>query len=352
MQIAILNDTHAGCRNSSDIFMDYQERFYSEVFFPYLLENNITQILHLGDYYDNRKTVNFKALAHNRKIFLEKLREYGITMDIIPGNHDVYYKNTNELNALKELQGHYMNEVNLIMEPTEMNYDGLCVGLVPWINPQNEEASLEFLANTKATLIGAHLELQGFEMARGQVCMSGMSKSHFDRFETVLTGHFHAKSSQGNIHYLGAQYEFFWNDCGDPKHFHILDTETREVTPVRNPLTIYEKIYYDHEQMNKFQDLSHLDEKFVKIIVVNKGNTLEFERFVDRVQQQNIHELKIAEDFKDFLGENVGDDNIKLEDTTTLVNSYVDNVTTDLDKDRIKQEISALMTEAQSMEIM
>ena len=352
MQIAILNDTHAGCRNSSDIFMDYQERFYSEVFFPYLLENNITQILHLGDYYDNRKTVNFKALAHNRKIFLEKLREYGITMDIIPGNHDVYYKNTNELNALKELQGHYMNEVNLIMEPTEMNYDGLCVGLVPWINPQNEEASLEFLANTKATVIGAHLELQGFEMARGQVCMSGMSKKHFDRFETVLTGHFHAKSSQGNIHYLGAQYEFFWNDCGDPKHFHILDTETREVTPVRNPLTIYEKIYYDHEQMNKFQDLSHLDEKFVKIIVVNKGNTLEFERFVDRVQQQNIHELKIAEDFKDFLGENVGDDNIKLEDTTTLVNSYVDNVTTDLDKDRIKQEISALMTEAQSMEIM
>lgn len=352
MKIAILNDTHAGCRNSSDIFMDYQERFYSEVFFPYLLENNITQILHLGDYYDNRKTVNFKALAHNRKIFLEKLREYGITMDIIPGNHDVYYKNTNELNALKELQGHYMNEVNLIMEPTEMNYDGLCVGLVPWINPQNEEASLEFLANTKATLIGAHLELQGFEMARGQVCMSGMSKSHFDRFETVLTGHFHAKSSQGNIHYLGAQYEFFWNDCGDPKHFHILDTETREVTPIRNPLTIYEKIYYDHEQMNKFQDLSHLDEKFVKIIVVNKGNTLEFERFVDRVQQQNIHELKIAEDFKDFLGENVGDDNIKLEDTTTLVNSYVDNVTTDLDKDRIKQEISALMTEAQSMEIM
>ena len=352
MQIAILNDTHAGCRNSSDIFMDYQERFYSEVFFPYLLENNITQILHLGDYYDNRKTVNFKALAHNRKIFLEKLREYGITMDIIPGNHDVYYKNTNELNALKELQGHYMNEVNLIMEPTEMNYDGLCVGLVPWINPQNEEASLEFLANTKATLIGAHLELQGFEMARGQVCMSGMSKSHFDRFETVLTGHFHAKSSQGNIHYLGAQYEFFWNDCGDPKHFHVLDTETRDVMAVRNPLTIYEKIYYDHEQMNKFQDLSHLDEKFVKIIVVNKGNTLEFERFVDRVQQQNIHELKIAEDFKDFLGENVGDDNIKLEDTTTLVNSYVDNVTTDLDKDRIKQEISALMTEAQSMEIM
>jgi DNA repair exonuclease SbcCD nuclease subunit len=351
MRIAILNDTHCGIRNSSDVFMAYQERFYSEVFFPYLLENDIKQILHLGDYYDNRKTVNFKALHHNRKIFLERLREYGITMDIIPGNHDVYYKNTNELNALKELQGHYMNEVNLIMEPTEMTYDGLCVALVPWINAENEKATLEFLANTKATFVGAHLELTGFEMDRGLVCKDGMDAKVFDRFETVLTGHFHAKSTQGNIHYLGAQMEFFWNDCGDPKHFHVLDTKTREVTAVRNPLTIHEKIYYDHEKMNKFQDLRYLDNKFVKIVVANKGNALDFERFVDRVQQQKIHELKIAEDFKDFLGENVGDDDISVDDTQTLVYNYIDNVSTDLDKNRIKTEISALMIEAQSMEI-
>ena len=353
MKIAILNDTHAGCRNSSDIFMAYQERFYSEVFFPYLIENNITQILHLGDYYDNRKTVNFKALAHNRKIFLEKLREYGITMDIIPGNHDVYYKNTNELNALKELQGHYMNEVNLIMEPTDMVYDGLSVAMIPWINPENEKTTLEFLKNTKSTIVGAHLELSGFEMARGQVCMDGMDKSVFDRFETVLTGHFHAKSSQGNIHYLGSQMEFFWNDCGDPKHFHVLDTETREITAVQNPITIYEKIYYDIEtwEETKFKDLSYLDNKFVKLIVVNKGNAYDFERFVDRIQSQKIHELKIAEDFKDFLGENVNDVEVSIDDTQTLVYNYIDNVSTDLDKDRIKNEISALMTEAQSMEI-
>lgn len=351
MKIAILNDTHAGCRNSSDIFMDYQERFYAEVFFPYLIENDIKQILHLGDYYDNRKTINFKALQHNRKMFLEPMREHGITMDIIPGNHDVYYKNTNELNALKELQGHYMNEVNLIMEPTVMNYGGTEIALIPWINPENEKATLEFLKTTKATLVGAHLELQGFEMARGQVCMDGMSKSHFDRFDMVLTGHFHAKSSMDNIHYLGSQMEFFWNDCDDPKHFHVFDTETRELTAVRNPIRIYEKIYYDHENMNKFKDLAYLDNKFVKVIVINKGDPYDFERFIDRVQSQKIHELKIAEDFKEFTGENVGDDNINVDDTETLVYDYVDNVTTDLDKGRIKKELSHLMNEAQSMEI-
>ena len=351
MKIAILNDTHCGARNSSDIFMDYQERFYTEVFFPYLLENNIKQILHLGDYYDNRKTVNFKALNHNRKIFLEKLREYGITMDIIPGNHDVYYKNTNELNALKELQGHYMNEVNLIMEPTVMRYGNLDVALIPWINAENEKATLEFLETCKAPVVGAHLELTGFDMQRGMPCHDGMNPSHFTNFEMVLTGHFHAKSTQGNIHYLGSQMEFFWNDCNDKKYFHILDTETRELTPVRNPITIYEKVYYEQSKMSKFKDLRYLDNKFVKLIVVEKGDAYEFERFVDRIQNQKIHELKIVEDFNEFIGSSVDDDAVSVEDTETLVYDYIDAVNTDLDKDRIKREISSLMTEAQTMEI-
>jgi DNA repair exonuclease SbcCD nuclease subunit len=353
MKIAILNDTHCGIRNSSDIFMDYQERFYRDVFFPYLLENDIKQIIHLGDYYDNRKTVNFKALNHNRRIFLDKLREYGITMDIIPGNHDVYFKNTNALCALNELQGHYMNEVNIVEEPTDMDYDGLTIALVPWINPENESETLNFLKNTKASIVGAHLELSGFEMDRGLICKDGMDKRHFDKFEMVLTGHFHAKSSKGNIHYLGSQMEFFWNDCGDKKHFHIFDTKTRELTAVQNPIGIYEKIYYDHETIGnyKFKDMSYLDNKFVKIIVQNKGNPMEFEKFVDRVQQQKIHELKIAETFNEFLGDNVDDDNISVDDTQTLVYDYIDNVNTDLDKGRIKNEISALMTEAQTMEV-
>jgi DNA repair exonuclease SbcCD nuclease subunit len=351
MKIAILNDTHAGCRNSSDIFMNYQERFYSEIFFPYLLENDIKHILHLGDYYDNRKTINFKALHHNRKIFLEPMRKHGITMDIIPGNHDVYYKNTNELNALKELQGHYMNEVNLVMKPTVMNYDGTDIALVPWINPENEEETLKFLAKCKADIVGAHLELKGFEMSKGMPCQEGMDKKHFDRFEMVLTGHFHAKSTQENIYYLGSQMEFFWNDCNDAKYFHILDTETRELEPIRNPITIYEKIYYDHEKLNKFQDLAYLDNKFVKVIVTNKGDPYEFERFIDRVQSQKIHELKIAEDFAEFLGSNVEDENVSVEDTETLVFNYIDAVNTDLDKNRIKEEVSHLMKEAQTMEI-
>ena len=106
MKIAVLNDTHCGIRNSSQVFLENAENFYSKVFFPECKKQEVTQILHLGDYYDHRKYVNFKALNHNRKIFLEELRKRGMSMDIIPGNHDTFYKNTNDLNSLKELLGH------------------------------------------------------------------------------------------------------------------------------------------------------------------------------------------------------------------------------------------------------
>ena len=352
MQIAILNDTHAGVRNSSDIFINYQAAFYTDVFFPYLLENNIKHIVHLGDYYEHRRFINFKALNANRVHFLDKLREYGITMDIIPGNHDVYYKNTNKLNALKELLGHYMNEVSILEDPVVMDYDGMKVGLVPWINQENETQCVEFLKNCKADVIGGHFELNGFDMLRGVPCTDGMGTEHLKRFELVLSGHYHCKSNQGNIHYLGSQMEFFWNDAGDDKFFHILDTNTRELTPVRNPLTLYERIYYDDEKQDyNAYDVLRLDGKFVKVVVTNKTDPFTFDRFLDRIQSRDILDLKIQEDFTEFLGENVQDEGLEIENTSELLRSYVDNVETILDKDRLKKELIELMQEAETVEL-
>ena len=159
-----------------------------------------------------------------------------------------------------------------------------------------------------------------------------------------------------------------WNDLPNQKFEKILDSSYYRMpdnfplpicsAKMEAPPDVYQQFLNERylslsmgSENFKFKDMRYLDNKFVKIIVVNKGDAYQFERFVDRVQQQKIHELKIAEDFKDFLGENVGDDNISVDDTETLVYDYIDNVTTDLDKDRIKKEISVLMTEAQSMEI-
>ena len=352
MKVAILNDTHCGVRNSSDIFLNYQERFYEEIFFPYLKEHNIKQILHLGDYYEHRKFVNFKALNANRKHFLEPMRDNGITMDIIPGNHDVYYKNTNELCSLKELLGHFTSNVNIIMKPTVLDYDGLKVAVIPWINNGNYKDYVQFAQTAEAPILGAHLELKGFDMMAGMPNPHGMNADIFSRFEMVLSGHFHTKSSQGNVTYLGSQMEFTWADVDDPKYFHVIDTETRELTPVRNTITMFKKVIYDDVNNNYDNyDFSQFENKFIKLIVINKNDLYMFDKFIDKLQSINTYELKIAESFEEYLGESVEDEKISLEDTTSLLDSYVDAVDTDLDKDHLKVELRKLYTEAQNLEV-
>jgi hypothetical protein len=222
------------------------------------------------------------------------------------------------------------------------------MALVPWINNENYDEYTKWIKSCKAKVIGAHLELNNFEMMRGIPAHSGMSADLFSHFDTVLSGHYHTKSSKGNVHYLGSQMEFYWNDSDDPKYFHILDTETLEITPILNP----HRMFYKLEWRNGCDaDLSQIKDKFVKIVVTEKSDPYLFDKFVDEVNSYNPHELKIAETFDEFMGENVDDSAISIEDTPTLLNDYVDAVDTELNKSRIKSIIKALYTEASNMEI-
>jgi DNA repair exonuclease SbcCD nuclease subunit len=351
MKIAILTDTHCGIRNSSEVFLDNAEDFYTNIFFPECEKHGIKQIVHLGDYYDHRKFVNFKALNQNRRVFLDQLRKHNMTMDIIPGNHDTYYKNTNELNALKECLGHYMNEIHIVMEPTVMQYGSLSMGLLPWICADNYEQSMNFIRDCKADWLGAHLELANFEIGRGIMAHSGMDPKLFKKFEQVLSGHYHTASKKDNIWYLGNPMEFYWSDAHDPKYFHILDTETRQIEKIRNNYTLFEKIVYNDKEIDYNNYSKNLSKKFVKVVVAEKSDPFTFDRFIDNIQNQDIYELKIAENFNEFMGENVQDEDMSFEDTVEIVDTYIEAVDTDLDKDKIKVQMRELMTEAQALEI-
>jgi hypothetical protein len=146
--------------------------------------------------------------------------------------------------------------------------------------------------------------------------------------------------------------EFSWNDAHDDKFFHVLDTETRELTAVRNPHTLHHRIYYnDVENDYLHYDLDAIDGKFVKVVVINKSDQFVFDRFIDRINNREILELKIAENFNEFMGDSVEDAQVSVEDTSVLLDSYIDAVDTELDKDRIKMQMNELMTEAQALEV-
>ena len=357
MKLAILCDSHLGIKNGSDIFLDYAEKFYSEVFFPYLLKHNIKRILHLGDYFDHRKYVNYKALKRNRTMFLDKLVEHDIHMDIIPGNHDCFYRSTNSLCSLVEILKYCPNNVDVHMEPVVLDYDGLKIGLIPWINEENNEESMKFIQTCSAPIIGAHLGLSGFEMMKGSPAAThGMDAQIFSRFEMVMSGHYHTKSSKGNIKYLGVAFEQTWADCNDPKFFHVLDTSTRVLTPIRNNLFIFHRLIYDDttinntvEELSKL-DLSYIKGCFVKVIVASKKDPYIFDKYIDKVIAAAPFDYKVVESLKDYTSENVDDEAISMANTNTLLNSYVDAVETDLDKNKLKAKLQELYIEAQNQD--
>jgi len=179
-----------------------------------------------------------------------------------------------------------------------------------------------------------------------------MGMEAFKRFEQVWSGHFHTKSSQGNITYLGSQLEFTWADAHDPKYFHIFDTDTRIMSPVHNSVTLFEKIIYDDKTTDySTVDVQKFTDKFIKIVVVHKSDPYSFDKFVDRINDVGVHDLKIAESFDEFAGMNTSDNNITVEDTTELLDGYVMNVETDLNKERIKQLMQEVYIEALNLEV-
>ena len=349
-KLAILNDTHFGVKNGSQIFLDYSSKFFSEVFFPYCLEHDIKHVLHCGDYFDHRKFVNYKVMQHSFDAFISKLYEYDMTMDIVPGNHDVYYKNTNELNSLEQVLGQYSDRVHIHMNPIDKDFDGLSIGFLPWMTQDNYDECTKFIATSKSPVILSHLELQGFIMGKGlPVASHGLNSSLFSRYEMVLSGHYHTKSTQGNIHYLGTQMELTWSDAGDPKYFHVLDTDTRELTPVRNKYLLFRRIRYNGTETEAITR-DEIRGSYVKVVVVSKKDLYEFDKFIDRLQSYEPFEVKIVETFEEYTGENVSDEDISTTDTPTLLNTYVDSIETDLDSDKLKTMLQELFVEAQQLE--
>ena len=347
MKVAIITDTHFGARGDSQHFDNYFRKFYTEVFFPYLDANNITTVLHLGDVFDRRKYINFNILKNCRNYFFDQLKSRNISVHMLAGNHDTYFKNTNDVNSPELLLMNYDN-INVIYEPTTIQLDNLSILMMPWICTDNYGTCMEAIKSSTAPVLMGHLELSGFTMYKGMMNEHGMDPKIFDRFDLVGSGHFHHRSRQNNIVYLGNPYALTWNDYDDPRGFTILDTETLGMDFVVNPHDIFAKLLYDDTAFDpETFDVGIFADKMVKIIIVNKTDFYKYDRFMDRLYKQNILELKIIEDFSEFEAEAIDEENLNLEDTLSLLNGFVDGVETDADKSRIKTLLKELYIEAQ-----
>ena len=350
MKIALINDIHIGIKNDVQYMIEYQKKFFDDIFFPYLIENKINIVLMGGDLFDRRKYVNFKTLNYSKQFFFDKLKDNNIEMICIPGNHDVHWKNSNDINSIQELLYGYDN-IDFLSEPTTLEYDGINIDMIPWINTENYEKTMDFIQNSSSNILYGHLEIAGFEMYAGMKNEHGMDRVSFKKYDQVWTGHFHHKSQQNNIHYLGAPMEFTFADCDDPRGFHVFDTENNTLEFIKNPYILFEKIYYDDENDVNSEwfrkcDTSQFKGKIIKLFVTKKTKPAIFEFFVDKLYQEDLINLIILEDYSEFTHDDIDIDSLKQKTTKELIDEYIDTVETDMNKKRIKSILNSVYIEA------
>lgn len=350
MKVALICDSHWGIRGDQVAFHDATKKFLDETFFPYLKQHNINTLIHLGDLVDRRKYVNFMTAKRLREDFLEPLEKLNCNTFIIAGNHDTFYKNTNNVNALVELVNNKYKNIQIFFEPTEITIDGMLFLLLPWICSDNQEKSFELIRTSRASFCMGHLELQGFEMYKGHLNEHGMDSKLFDRFDVVCSGHFHHKSTNGNIHYLGSHAQFTWSDFNDPRGFHVFDTQSRELEFIENPNVMFKKIWYDDSKGQQQLNLEEYSNVLVKVIVKAKTNPYWFDLFIDQLEKVGPIDLQVVEDHLNLGLEN--DDEIvnEAEDTLTIFKGYVSTLElSEQDRKDVERVITDLYNEAISL---
>lgn len=353
MKVAILCDSHFGCRSDSKIFLEHQKIFFEEIFFPCLKKNSIDTVLHLGDIFDRRKHINFNTLYQSKSFFFDLLEKYNITMHAILGNHDTYFTTTNDINSPFLLLREYKNIHLYENDPIELEFTNSKIIMCPWLTRENQETSLEKISKSNAHILMGHFDIKGFEMMRGVVSSHGLDHRTFSQFESVFSGHYHHPSHHGNIRYLGTQYEMNWSDYDSVKGFYVLDTDTREIEFNRNPNRIFHKIDYDDNDLAIDEivslDTSSMKNCFVKVIVKNRTNPQLFDMFLDKLNETGAADVKTVEDRLDLSSVGIDDTVDDVKNTRDIMNTYVESIETNIQKEQIKTYVNSLYQKAMNI---
>ena len=263
---------------------------------------------------------------------------------MIVGNHDIFYKQSLKLNSPKLNLSQYDN-ITVYDRPVTTFVEGTEIFMVPWICEDNAAEFIAARSASSAEICMGHLELTGFYANQQYQCQHGTDPKSFSQFDTVFSGHFHKKSSAGNITYLGNPYQMYWNDEGETRGFHLFDLNSNELEFIPNPTPIFHKISYD-ESKSKLFNPNKFSDSFIKIVVAGKSTPKKLSAFVDKLYQVGVHDIKVIEQFNNEIDDDV---EVEGEDTLTTLTNYVNAMEEQVDKSSIINIFKTLYVEAQEV---
>ena len=244
-RVWFITDTHFGVRNSSNEWIEIMRDYFFDWFIPLVKENYRPGdvLVHLGDWYDSRQSVNLKVLNLGVDVAEELSNVFKDGVYVIIGNHDVWGKSTNDINSLKSLK--WIPRVEIFQEPETLVLGDKKFLMMPWRKDHATEE--EFLDSAGPhDYLCCHADIRGLKFNRYVTVEEGADSKKFKKFKTVYSGHIHYAQVVNNIHMLGSPYELTRSDMGNPKSVTLLDLQSREETKfINNFSPKFKKFLFD-----------------------------------------------------------------------------------------------------------
>ena len=331
-KIALLGDLHFGIKNHDKTVADFQLKFFEEVFIPYLKKHKITTVIQTGDFFDCRRSLRHATIKMSRDF--AKLTSH-LNWYVLVGNHDMSLRECIHPNSCTELLSIYDN-MTVIDTPTTITVGNIDIDLIPWICQENRNEIKDFISKSQSKYAVGHFELSGFYYYKG-LASNGENKGFLSDYIQVWSGHFHTRSENGNIKYIGTPYQLTHGDADDDRGFEVFDLTSKKQTFVKNPNVMFSKIYYDSRTFDKTKIPSY-ENMHVKLIVEDRGDAAAFDMIVDEFSKY-VYSIKIIDNF-DVVS---SDSNLKIDisDTLKIICDYIDELDESVSS---KKEIKKLMT--------
>lgn len=358
-KIAVITDTHWGARGGSSLFREYMKEWWDSEFFRICKEQDIKIILHGGDFFDNRNSINLLDIDIVVNWFAEKLKELDLQFYVILGNHDVAHKNTNKIHSLALLKSSAPDNVHVIEEPKLIVLADQKFALVPWINNSNSDEILGFLDSVKSkesTIILGHFEFSSHKHYKNsKPAETGLDQSLFKEFKEVWSGHFHHPNKIGNTRYLGSSFYFNWQDYGDDRGFWIFEDNNLEY--IRNDKSLFLEINFDDFDLSKFDDTQKKEffsKKFTRIIINEEYKKADLLDTINQIQKYSPHDLQIV-DNTIISDSGEGGTAESVEDKTNItteeyVLNYIES-NDDFNTEGVKELMLNIMAQANDLEV-
>lgn len=304
MRIAMLTDLHFGEKNNS---VEHNESLldFIDWFIEKCKENQVDQILCMGDYFHTRNKLDVLTIDYGRE-GIKKLKAAYDDVVFLKGNHDLYYKNSNDVSSMNI----FKDEIAIVEDfQCTSDYDGnVNLLYTSWISsPEMWDRLVTRVNEGDINYIFGHFEFSGFRMNNHYVMEHGNNHKQLKNATKVFTGHYHKRQEMDNVVYVGTPFPFNYSDVNDDERgMCILDTDTDEY-------------WFINSGMNKIGEIDH--ESFMKQFENGDIDGTEFSalrvKIEDDVDEATLNKIQYAlsmmEGLKDY----------KVDYTPEKINQYI-----------------------------